>query len=72
VTGFYPTSLWAAGEYVRDQVDLPINEEAPAGSYTLRVGMYDAGTGERMPVQDSAGQIVGDSVSLEPVQVERP
>jgi hypothetical protein len=72
VTGFYPTSLWMAGEYVRDQIDLTIGEKAPAGTYNLIVGMYHPGTGKRLSVRDNAGKIVGDSVLLGPVQVEVP
>jgi hypothetical protein len=61
-----------AGEYVRDQLDLTIAEQAPAGSYALYVGMYHPGTGERLSVRDDTGEIVGDSILLGSIQVEKP
>jgi hypothetical protein len=72
VTGFYPTSLWAPGEHVRDQYKLTIAEDAPPGEYALWVGMYRADTGARLPVVGRGGKIEGDHVSLEPIQVHGP
>jgi hypothetical protein len=69
VTGFYPTSLWTPGEYVRNQVKLPILEETPTGEYDLKVGLYRSATGERLPILDSKGKVLGDSTTLGPVQV---
>jgi hypothetical protein len=51
VDGFYPTGGWTAGEIVRDQYDLTISPEAPAGPYRIVVGMYRAETGERLIVE---------------------
>ncbi len=62
VTGFYPTGRWTAGEFVRDQYDLQIKDNAPPGPYQLRIGIYLAGTDDRLPVLDDKGQVVGDSV----------
>jgi hypothetical protein len=72
VTGFYPTSLWTVGEFVRDQVHLEIAPDAPAGEYRLVVGMYEPETGIRLPVLDSRGQNLGDSISLDTIPVEAP
>ena len=72
VTGFYPTSLWTSGEFVRDQVDLPISGEAPPGKYSLKAGIYHSGTGQRLPVLSSAGKIMGDSVILSQVELKGP
>jgi hypothetical protein len=72
VTGFYPTSLWIPGEFVRDQVDLAISDEAPTGIYDLRVGMYHSGTGQRLPVMSNDGKIVGDSVKLGHIEMGGP
>ena len=44
--GTYPTSWWAAGEYVVDPYD--IKTRAPSQGYTLEVGMYDPETGARL------------------------
>jgi hypothetical protein len=72
VTGFYPTSLWTKGEFVRDQYHLTVSEEAPPGAYTLKVGMYTPETGERLPVMGSDGQVLGDSVTLGPLPENHP
>jgi hypothetical protein len=71
VAGYYPTSLWIPGEFVRDQYDLTVAEEALSGTYTLRVGMYHPGTGKRLQVLENGDEVVGDGVSLGAVQVER-
>jgi 4-amino-4-deoxy-L-arabinose transferase-like glycosyltransferase len=72
VTGFYPTSLWTPGEFVRDQVSLPISDEAPAGKYSLKVGMYHPDTGQRLPVLSKTGKITGDSIILSQVDLNGP
>jgi hypothetical protein len=45
--GAFPTTLWASGESVQDDVTLPV--QAPPGSYQLLVGAYDSGTQQRLP-----------------------
>jgi 4-amino-4-deoxy-L-arabinose transferase-like glycosyltransferase len=72
VTGFYPTSRWTPGEFVRDQISVPISGEAPPGKYSLEVGMYHSGTGQRLPVLSSTGKIMGDSVILSQVDLNGP
>jgi hypothetical protein len=42
--GSRPTSSWQAGELLRDDQDLPIPADTPAGRYRLVVGMYNAAT----------------------------
>jgi hypothetical protein len=46
--GTYPTFLWETGERLDDPYELTIPPDAPSGSYTLTVGMYDWRTGERL------------------------
>jgi 4-amino-4-deoxy-L-arabinose transferase-like glycosyltransferase len=48
--GRYPTSLWDAGEIVVDEITLPLEGVAP-GAYTPVVGLYDPGSGARLPVE---------------------
>jgi hypothetical protein len=65
VDGFYPTTGWEAGEIVRDQYDILISPDAPAGEYQIEVGMYLAEMGERLPVFGENGEpVVGDRVLL--------
>jgi 4-amino-4-deoxy-L-arabinose transferase-like glycosyltransferase len=64
VRGTYPTTEWLPGEEVVDQYEIPVNPAAPLGEYQVLVGLYDPGTGIRLPVLDSDGQVAGDSVTL--------
>lgn len=38
---FTPTSTWAAGEFVRDEIDVNLNPVTPPGNYTVVVGLAD-------------------------------
>ncbi|MCB9078241.1 MAG: phospholipid carrier-dependent glycosyltransferase [Anaerolineaceae bacterium] len=48
--GAYPTSLWDSGETIIDTRPLP---DLPPGRYTLRLGLYDPTTGQRLPVSNA-------------------
>jgi hypothetical protein len=54
---------------VVDEFALQVRPGAPAGTYWLRVGLYQALTGERAAVADAAGHPMGDSVTLAEVQI---
>jgi len=69
VDGFYPTTAWEASEMVRDQYDVPISPEAPPGRYSIVTGMYRVESGQRLPVVDETGKIVGDHIKLVEVQI---
>jgi hypothetical protein len=60
----FPTSRWPADRYVRDEHRLALAAEAPAGVYSIVVGLWDAATGERLAVRDEAGVPVGEGVVL--------
>ena len=51
----YPTDWWATGEVVPDEMVLDVPADASPGPYRLRVGLYDAETGERLPLVAGAG-----------------
>lgn len=53
-TGAHPTSLWLAGEYIEDGYAFDL---AP-GNYSLVVGLYDAETGERLPVRGGGDEVL--------------
>jgi len=50
----YPTSIWVAGEPIRDThlIDL---SQLPPGQYTILVGLYDSQTGQRLPAFTADG-----------------
>jgi len=54
-----PTSGWQVGEFVTDPHTLDLKPDLPPGEYRLVAGMYDATTGQRLPV--AAG---GDRIEL--------
>lgn len=59
--GKLPTTSWIPGEFITDTRKISLNPEMPTGTYTLRVGLYDAlsSTFERVPVAGA------DSIVLE-------
>ncbi len=48
--GAYPTSQWAPGEVVSDEIALSLGG-VPAGSYRLAVGLYGPGDAPRLPAR---------------------
>jgi len=67
--GAYPTTGWAVGEVVADHYTVTLQADAPPGEYVLEIGLYDATTGERLPVLDGAGNFHDDHLILETVRV---
>lgn len=67
--GDYPTTGWLPGEVISDHYAIEVRPDASPGDYLLEVGMYDAASGERMPVLDADGQRADDRVLLAPVRV---
>ncbi|HNT73649.1 MAG TPA: hypothetical protein PKH77_01380 [Anaerolineae bacterium] len=53
--GVAPTTSWLAEQTIVDMHTLKLPDDAPAGTYTLFVGMYDAGSGGRAPLYDQNG-----------------
>ncbi|MDP2660304.1 MAG: glycosyltransferase family 39 protein [Dehalococcoidia bacterium] len=70
--GAQPTTGWTPGQLVSDNHGLPVPPGAPPGTYQIEVGLYNMETGQRLPVFDNAGNLVGDRVVLQPVEVTRP
>jgi hypothetical protein len=61
-SGLYPTDQWRPGDVVTD-------EHVLSGAWDARrdqivVGLYRRDTGQRLPVVDAAGNVIGDSVQL--------
>jgi hypothetical protein len=63
--GDFPTKNWPTDRYVRDAHELALPAGLEPGSYRLRVGLWLAEEGERLPVVNSAGRTIGDSIELE-------
>jgi hypothetical protein len=67
--GSLPTTGWIEGEVITDRYDLVVDTDAPPGEYVLEIGMYDAVTGDRLPIYDSKGESLGDRVLLHTISV---
>ncbi len=62
--GHYPTYIWQPGESLLDYWVLPIPADIPAGAASIRIGIYDPLSGERLPVTVD-GEPVGDGLLIE-------
>jgi len=65
VGGRYPTTVWAPGEVVTDVYAIAVAAAAAPGAHRLEVGMYDAETGSRLPVDGAPD----DAVTLQTVSI---
>lgn len=62
--GRYPTSVWDPGEVVDDSHWLALPAALPEGDYQVILGLFSMENGERLPVLDSQGNPVGESLPL--------
>jgi hypothetical protein len=69
VQGQAPTSGWLTGEVIEDHYEVPMSKDAPPWAYDIFVGMYDALTGERLPLTSSQAPISDNRVWLTRVRV---
>jgi hypothetical protein len=70
--GGLPTTRWPLDRYVWDEYEVRILPGTPPGEYALNVGLYSMAGGYRLWRYDEQGQVVGDSLVLAPVEVQRP
>jgi len=70
--GNRPTTEWLTDEVIVDRYTIPLQKGAPPGDYRIEVGMYDANTGQRLPVfHEASRRVVSDRVLLDtPIRVE--
>jgi hypothetical protein len=68
--GSYPTTQWQAGEVVTEPVHLHVDDKIPAGAYRLFTGMYDADTGERLPLTFGGQRLQGDTLEIGEVTIQ--
>ncbi|MEJ5197813.1 MAG: DUF2723 domain-containing protein [Anaerolineae bacterium] len=64
-----PTTIWVAGEVIRDEHMLVLPPAPPAGRLHLRVGLYDPTTGERLPVVSDL-PVVDRSIEIATIWVQ--
>jgi hypothetical protein len=63
--------LWVKGEVVTDRYGITVDPDAPPGEYVIELGLYDAATGDRLPVLDQQGLMLDDRVLLARIEVNR-
>lgn len=70
VCDWFPTEQWNPGDLIADPYRIDVAADAAPGDYLLLVGMYDAATGQRLPVSGADGAPLGDAIQLGPVVVQ--
>ncbi len=71
--GAHPTWTWQGGETIRDEHTVVLDQDLPAGSYSLSIGMYDILTGARLPAFGPDGErLPADRVVLQETWVTSP
>ncbi|MFQ6014801.1 MAG: glycosyltransferase family 39 protein [Anaerolineae bacterium] len=68
--GTRPTTGWVEGEVLVDTYDIVAKPETRPGHYQLAIGMYEERTGQRLPIFDADGQLLGDRLLLAEIWVE--
>ena len=56
--GTRPTTGWILNEIIYDSYELIIPTDAPAGTYQLITGLYNAQTGQRLTLADQSGDAI--------------
>ncbi len=67
--GGAPTTSWAPGQVIVDEIAVAVAADAPDGTYHIAVGMYDANSGGRLPVTDRFGHPLPDDQVVLPVEI---
>ena len=62
--GRFPTRAWQPGITIPDTHTILLPPDMPNGEYTLKVGLYDPDTGQRLAATAADGTIPGDSSIL--------
>jgi hypothetical protein len=52
--GTLPTTGWVKREVIADEYEFTVRPDTPPGEYLIEVGLYDAQTGQRLPVLSKA------------------
>ena len=66
----YPTASWHVGEIVRDSYTITIDPDAPPGTYSLMMGLYQWPELTRLDAVSSSHTVMEQMVRLQEIQVE--
>ena len=64
--GLWPPGLWLAGVVAGEQHELRLSRPYDPATDSIQIGLYWAGTGERLPVRDARGNPAGDAWYITP------
>ncbi len=64
VGGAFPTTEWAFEQLVQDEYAITLPDDAPPGSYTVEVGMYEAKSGQRLKTANGSDRILPGEVKV--------
>jgi hypothetical protein len=67
--GTAPTTSWAKGQVIVQEVALPVVSGAERGLHRIAVGFYDAAYGERLPVAGAAEHILPQNRVILPQEI---
>lgn len=67
--GALPTTSWIEGEVIIDAYEVPVAPDAPPGLYTIAVGMYDPNTGGRAVVFNDNGNLLGNHLLIDGIEI---
>lgn len=59
-----PTDTWVKGEFITDEYTLTIPPDSTPGTCTVRVGMYNPDSGERLPAIENGQRLTEDAITL--------
>jgi hypothetical protein len=69
--GTRPTTSWLPSEVIVDRHELPLQPNAPPGTYWLEIGLYDPVTGQRLAAIESDGhRLPDDRVILQEMTIQ--
>jgi hypothetical protein len=64
-----PTTTWREAEVIVDRYAIPVAANAPPGLYRIEVGLYDAISGQRLPLLGEDGAPAADHLILGNVEI---
>ncbi|MGD1997225.1 MAG: hypothetical protein PVH62_10685, partial [Anaerolineae bacterium] len=67
--GLAPTSSWATGQVIVEEVGVPVAADAPPGTYRIAIGFYNVAHGDRLDVTGPGGEPLPDSQAVLPVEI---
>jgi hypothetical protein len=64
-----PTTTWRGAEVIVDHYAIPVAANAPPGLYRIEIGLYDAASGQRLPLLGEDGAPAADHLILDSVEI---